>query len=512
MGRITISNLRNIASLDFDVPSSGVYVLTGNNGCGKTSLLIALNRICVNTAFTVLKIGRSVGMDKFANTEITYTDGNQSVTYKRSNRGWEPSPRGVDVKSLFPFQECCFITTAGFRFYQPDTSTFYKRGRNVVYNDADQAIKDGLNSVFDTHKFDNLKYVTIRNLHGRQKKLHRQNIMYVIKENHNIYSEIHFSLGERLILNTLDFIQGLNNGGLLLVDEIELALHPTAQVRFYDHIKQIAQAKNLTCIISTHSSSLIKIADKRLYLESNGGTVRVLSDCQPAYILKDLTIPGDNRPDYIFFVEDEMAMRYLTNIIRKYQETEDRYVYFNVSYVGGYEQVVRLTEQFYRIQPFSRRQIQAFPDEDFNEAKNNLVAKPNKTPGEIEKLNLLNRNANNITVLDITPEKDVWDWLVNDPTIFMATIEQVYGHQMFSMANIVSQVVAEEINTQPNKPRAHAKFCFKNLVDKIKLQIPTTSNDMIFELLMRSYIEAKLSDHAELNMWKQRIKAIVNRH
>lgn len=163
------------------------------------------------------------------------------------------------------------------------------------------------------------------------------------------------------------------------------------------------------------------------------------------------------------------------------------------------------------IQPFSKRQIQAFPDEDFKEAKNNLTAKTNKTPGEIEKLSLINRNINNITVLDITPEKDVWDWLVNDPTKFMATIEQLYGHQLFSMADIVSQVVAQEANTQPNKPRAHAKFCFKNMADKIKSLIPTTSDDTIFELLMRSYVEAKLSDPAELNLWKQRIKAIVNR-
>lgn len=511
MGKIKISHLRNIARLEFEVPSSGVFILTGNNGCGKTSLLITLNRICLNTAFTVLKIGRSVGMDQFANTEITYTDGNQSVTYKRSNRGWEPTPRGVDVQALFPFQECCFITTAGFRFYQPDASAFYKRGRNVVYNDAEQAIKDGLNNVFDTNRFDNLKYVTIRKLHGRQKKLHRDNIMYVIKENHNVYSEIHFSLGERLILNALDFIQGLNNGGLLLVDEIELALHPTAQIRFYNHIKRIAQIKNLTCIISTHSSSLIKTADKRLYLENRDGVVSVLSDCQPAYILKDLAIPDDNRPDFVFFVEDKMAMLYLNNIIRKYQETEDKHIYFNVSYVGGYEQVIRLTEQFYRIPPFCRRQIQAFPDADYIEAKNNLIAKPNKTAGEIELLDLMNRNANNITVLDITPEKDVWDWLCNDTTPFMNTIEQIYGHQLFSMSNIVSQVIREEINTQPNKPRSHAKFCFKNLADKLRIQIPTASNDMIFELLIRSYVETKLSNTIELNLWRQRIKSIVCR-
>ena len=378
MSKVTITRLRNIASLEFEVPTSGVYVLTGSNGSGKTSLLLALNRICDKNAYSNLKIGRSVGMDKFTNTIFSYSNGVQTVSYKRSNRGWEPTPRGVDIKSLFSFTESCFITTTGFRFYQPDTKTFYKQRGNVVYSDAANQIKQGLNEVFNTNKFDNLKYVKIRNIRGRQKTLHRDNILYVIKDPNNVYSEVHFSLGERLILNTLDFIQGLQNGGLLLIDEIELALHPVAQVQFFNLIRRIAMQKQLTCIISTHSTSLVKIAERRFYLENRNGTVTALTDCQPAYILKDISIADDNRPDYIFFVEDEMALRYLRAIIRKYQQTEDQHIFFNISYVGGYPQVLRLTEQFYSIPPFKRRQVQAFPDADFQESWDNLVNKPNK--------------------------------------------------------------------------------------------------------------------------------------
>ena len=90
--KIIIKELRSVKYLEFDVPTSGVHVLTGCNGCGKTSLLITLNRICNNTAFSSLKFGRKVGMDKFSSTRITYTNGTSDITYKRTNRGWEPTP------------------------------------------------------------------------------------------------------------------------------------------------------------------------------------------------------------------------------------------------------------------------------------------------------------------------------------------------------------------------------------------------------------------------------------
>lgn len=512
MSKVTITKLRSIDSLEFEVPTSGVYVLTGSNGSGKTSLLLALNRICDKNAFSNLRIGRFVGMDQFANTVFTYSNDIQTVSYKRSNRGWEPTPRGVDIKSLFTFSDSCFITTTGFRFYQPDTKTFYKRRGSVVYKEAAVEIKQGLNEVFNTSKFDNLKYVMIRNIRGRQKTLHRDNILYVIKESDNVYSEVHFSLGERMILNTLDFIQGLQNGGLLLIDEIELALHPVAQVQFFNLIRRIAVQKQLTCIISTHSSSLVKIAERRFYLEKINGPVTVLKDCQPAYILKDISVAEDNRPDYIFFVEDEMALRYLRAVIRKYQLTEDRHIFFKISYVGGYEQVIRLTEQFYTIPPFTRRQIQAFPDADFQESWDWLVAKPDKDLGQQDLLNTIVRNQQNTTILDITPEKDIWDWLIANPQLFEQDVINIFGQQMFSMTDIVNQVAQEEFNRNQNNERKHAKFCFKNLSDKLCHYIIATSDDFWYEQLITCYVENKLSNHVEFNSWKQRIKSIVNRH
>lgn len=48
--------------------------------------------------------------------------------------------------------------------------------------------------------------------------------------------------------------------------------------------------------------------------------------------------------------------------------------------------------------------------------------------------------------------------------------------------------------------------------DKLIQQLPGTSEDSWYEQLISTYVECKLSIPAEFNAWKQRIKAIVNRH
>ena len=41
--QVTINNLKGIKKLVFDVPMKGAFVITGANGCGKTSLLTVLH-------------------------------------------------------------------------------------------------------------------------------------------------------------------------------------------------------------------------------------------------------------------------------------------------------------------------------------------------------------------------------------------------------------------------------------------------------------------------------------
>lgn len=511
MRKIQITNLKSINSVEFEVPSSGTHILTGVNGSGKTSLLVALNRIGNKRAFDHFRVGREVNIDRFEKTEIKYTVDDKEITYYRSNRRWEAKPRGntVDLQRAFGFTSSFFISTSGIRFYQTDFKDLQIKGKRITFSDVPPQLKTGMNQIFDTDKFSALKYATIKNKKGRQRILHRNNKLYAIVGSET-YSEMNFSLGERLILNTLDYINDISSRALLIIDEIELALHPTAQVRFYNHLKQLSKEKELTCIISTHSSSLIKCADKRIFLENEGGTVKVITDCYPSYILKELTVQQDNNSDYLFFVEDIMAARYLNKVLRVYQRTEDKHVIINIVPVGGYEQVVKMAMSFYGIPPYNQQKVQAFLDKDVEDIWKELQGKSDRTDAEQRKLELLNRNRSNISILSITPELGVWDWLRSNSEPFMDSITEHYGHQLWRMKDVLHQVETAETGAGKNE-RTHAKGCLKNLIEKLITHIDMATEETILHLLFESYVTTEYDNENGLSCLKSVLKPILSR-
>lgn len=513
--KIEINNFKGIKHLTFDVPSSGVYILTGKNGCGKTSLLIALNRLGDKQAFAKIQVGREVGIDKFEQTDIIYIVDDKSVHYKRTKKGWDPSPRGAtsDLQQLYGFSTAYFITTSGIRFYQTEPKSLEKKRGNIAYQSASPQIIEVLNKIFNTQRFANLQFATIKSKRGRQKSLHRNNKLYTIKDGDERYSEINFSLGERLILNVLDFIENISSKALLIIDEIELALHPTAQIEFYKYIKQLARDKQLTCIISTHSASLVKAADKRIYLENNNGEVSVLTDCQPSYILKDITVQEDSTKDYLFFVEDEKAWRYLTKVIRLYQQHEDKNAIIGIIPVGGYMQVIELMKQFKAIPPYNEKRVHVFLDKDVKATIQELKDKEEKTDADKKTLDLFQEQYEWISYLSITPEESIWNWLEGKELRYENAIAKRYGAGVLNqhISEIKSIVDEEERNTGGTNPRLHAKGCFKNFFEKLHNKIPVVSENEFLDLLFETYVDDTFNNEAGLNRLKSKIKPIINR-
>ena len=109
---------------------------------------------------------------------------------------------------------------------------------------------------------------------GKKSAYGRRNTAYVIPLGKNqYYSEQNFSFGEIVMLNLLLDIEDTKDGSLLLIDELELALHPSAQIRLITILRKIAEEKNLTIIISTHSSSIIKSQKNVILLEDCGDNI-----------------------------------------------------------------------------------------------------------------------------------------------------------------------------------------------------------------------------------------------
>ncbi|WP_432376727.1 AAA family ATPase, partial [Phocaeicola dorei] len=178
MYKITLKNIKSINYLEFSFPDkNGVYLLTGGNGCGKTTLLIALNRLGDNLAFSKNIKTSTAGFDSFRDAQIIYSTEHDSVIYHRAGIRWVPTPRSKsNLIKTFPCQNILYLSTSGLRFYAQEPKDLKDQRHNAV---SDEIINP-LNDILNTSKFNDLKYIKIKSPKGKQRHLHRDNKLYVI--------------------------------------------------------------------------------------------------------------------------------------------------------------------------------------------------------------------------------------------------------------------------------------------------------------------------------------------
>lgn len=142
---------------------------------------------------------------------------------------------------------------------------------------------------------------------------------------------------------------------MILIDEIELALHPSAVKRLVEFAKGIAQKYNVSIYFSTHSIEIINnlSTDNLFYLHKvNQEEIACETPCYPAYITRD--IYAHNGYDVLILVEDDLA-KFLVN-----RYIDNNHLDFNkriqVLPVGGYVNTLELHQNFLQeeiLQPVS---------------------------------------------------------------------------------------------------------------------------------------------------------------
>lgn len=509
MRKIKINNIKHIQNLEFNVPSqAGVFVLTGSNGSGKTTLLTCLLRIGWYRAFQDFF---NTGSDRIDNFEgnITYTVNGQSVTYQYTGERWPPRPRkNSALFSHFGFPEVRFLPATGNRLFI--------NSDNIVPSDfrpVEPALKDDLNDLLETDKFNNLRYVQTGSTRGPGSGSQRWKRAYVIKKGTKYYSEKNFSLGEILILNTLILIADVPDGSLLLIDELEMALHPRVQIKLLKYLESKVQERDLKIILSTHSSSLIKSAKKIIYLENDGaGNIKVNENCYPALILREVAIEEDIHPDYVFIVEDDMAEMLLRETLSFYFQTEsNRQVpVYKIIPIGGYQQVLDFAEKSKDYLFNTKTGQYLLPDYDVIDVKSQLQTLGNQRNSNQQALfDQFNQLQNRTIFLHITPELALWNWIISETNSIQTEFQSKFPDATFQLTTLIT----ETNNNFPHDTDSERKKAKRRVKHFVKLIGNRVNEDpvRITRILFNMYVKSFYSNPSNLSTLRATWGSVFNR-
>lgn len=252
--KVVVERIKGIEHLEFDIPGQGVWVMTGLNGAGKSTLLAALYRIRNSYAFQQYFQTSQLAnrIDVYSNSSVSYEINGRSVAYRYGGQRWRATPRAnADLFADFPYPSIVYLEANSDRI-----EPFSDEIRHNRFRDADAGMRDFMRSVLNDSKWTDLKYLNTRRGRGSEAYL----IPYRPRPQAQLhyYSEKSFSLGELCVLRLAQRLSDVLDESLILIDEIEMALHPQAQVRLLENLSRIAQQKRLTVLFSTHSASIIK--------------------------------------------------------------------------------------------------------------------------------------------------------------------------------------------------------------------------------------------------------------
>jgi ABC-type multidrug transport system ATPase subunit len=455
---ISISNLRNIKSLEFTIPQQGAWLLTAGNGAGKTSLLACLRRIGQANAFPVHfpASAESENLDDFTAAAITYRLGDKEVEYAYRGARWAPRPRANSgLLSAFGYPEVIYIGANADRITPRPEDFTVRRVKS-----APSALIDAANKIFETKKFDNLKIINLSRGGGNQAFL-----LKVADSPAKYHSEKNFSLGELCILKLIEEIRDCKNQSLILIDELEMALHPRAQVQLYRYLEGAAKVKNLTIIFSTHSVSLLKTVPRSqiIFLDKDDkGTVTTVQGCFPAFAVGNITLGEERAPDVVLYVEDEVAKTVLESLVQLSLRTKfssiNLFPDVRVIPIGDFKAVVQFLHHHRAMMPERTRSF-AILDRDVKEET--LVHW--RSSNDHKHLGLFEKLKHQIDYLPWTPEVGILNFLRN-----RQHAESMIREDLGRPAFVINQIAISSADSKNGKPLRDAA---KKIVTEISENI-----------------------------------------
>lgn len=353
---VEINQVKNLKKCKFELPiDRGIYCIVGANGSGKSTLLSCIAQTVFSSSLQSFN-----EYDYNENSYVTFEYNSIRTTWRPWGGEWlskNAAEKRVHFNGMY------------------EGSLFY----GTRFNDSlavDKLVKEGCfsaDSIVDADDYIKQKFSYI--LHGnynyyhtlkriRNKKIatnaHLKNTPYFQELNGHLISQYRMSSGECLLISLLHFVYNAlirrslpaNQPILMLIDEIELALHPVAVSRLIDLLSEInKEHNNLTVVLTSHSPEVIrKISPNNLFMMevNEDGIVLPTAPCYPSYAIRDVYMHDGF--DYVILVEDLLAKYVVEKVIKK--EGLNSGCLINVLPVGGWENVLKFQNESYQTNTF----------------------------------------------------------------------------------------------------------------------------------------------------------------
>ncbi|MCL2844294.1 MAG: AAA family ATPase [Chitinivibrionia bacterium] len=324
---IEFMSFRHITDLkiEFHHPIS---VVSGTNRSGKSTILMAL--ACSHIEFKKQdvkngKYRRHTWSDLmlFTRHDKQQEDWTYYITYKLGDK--QPDRKRGQRKH----------TTKKWNGIGKKETQF--KDRQVVFVDMDRILpaRNFGNAVYWRAKNAQLSNISDNNAVRMQKYMSyvleekftlNRVVSYVDKDvykytNSNEYSSYNAASGEEVLSNIIIDLVEADRNSLILIDEIEIGLHPKVQRRLMQVIYHIAKEDNKQFVITTHSPSILSsVPDKaRVFIDkSYNGEFKTISNISINSALSRMD--SESYPLVDLFCEDDTAKFIIEKAVSKIQD------------------------------------------------------------------------------------------------------------------------------------------------------------------------------------------------
>lgn len=157
------------------------------------------------------------------------------------------------------------------------------------------------------------------------------------------YSNFNMGAGEEVIIAMISRINELPNSSIVLIEELELGLHPKAQKILIDKLFHIVYAKRLQLIFTTHSPFLFNAmpSQGKILLKKINEQLEVIYAPSTSMAFSELV--GEIPSELTLYVEDHIAKMMLQELLPSQLLKR-----INLVDVGSKENVIRMVGSHYR--------------------------------------------------------------------------------------------------------------------------------------------------------------------